>query len=171
MNEGMQGKTWSNFDAKSFASTYAENVQSSGVNAYRQESRGANFYTQESDRPYPTLSQYTVVGINVSKIPDVQNAIKSYVTKIQEDLAELNVVADKANAFKSANNSVETAVTTFMTNVQEDCHNLTSQLLAFYDKLTDVTRAYEAATGSLADNITTSANNMAKGTEYVEGKI
>ncbi len=111
---------------------------------------------------------YTVVGLNTTQIGAMRGAIREYVNKIEGIISGVKATAEASNAFKSADESVETAVATYVDKVKDYCINLTSDLLAFSDKLKDVQNAWEAATGAMAENINTSANATATSEKYTE---
>lgn len=110
-------------------------------------------------------SSYSVVGINVNKIPTVQEAVTSYINKIKAQIEVLEPLATADNAYRSE--KVQTAVKDHITKIKNYCNNLTSQLEAFNDKLADVTLAWEQGTGTIAQSIGEATATFSEGTEYV----
>ena len=113
-------------------------------------------------------SSYSIVGINAAQVPHMREAIKNYVESIQNHLNGFNAAAESNMAFKSS--LVKTSVETYMVTLKEYCQNLTSQLIAFSDKLSEVYRTWVSATQDMAGTINMSSSSFNKGTKYTEQK-
>lgn len=115
------------------------------------------------------ISNESVVGINVAYVDQMRDAIRNYVEKIKTHLEGIEPLADANNAFK--NDEMQRAVQNYIGIVQDYCVNLTSQLLAFSDKLGDVKNAYKSTMESLAEQIDNNTGSFAtnsNGRQYQE---
>lgn len=110
--------------------------------------------------------EYSVVGMNVAQIDNMRGAIVEYVDKIKKHLGDIASGASADGAFKSE--VVQASVTQYIEKVQTYCINLTSQLVAFSDKLADVKAAYLGRMDNLSDSINHNASSFSAGTEYAE---
>lgn len=121
---------------------------------------------------YPSTSikieGYDVVGIKAKEIPEIQSEIRKYVDKVQSTLDQcLNANATELN--KAIRGSVlEESVNDYIRKVKLYCQNVTSDLLAFSDKLADVGNAWIAATNKMASSISSGTKNYAAGSAYKE---
>lgn len=111
-----------------------------------------------------TKSEYSVVGINVNKIPDVQNAIDEYVRGLEEHINQIEANADPNAAFLSED--VQASVKNYLEKVKTYCKNLESQLIAFSDKLSEVRTAWETGTKNIASGVDSSNAAFSEGTRY-----
>ena len=111
---------------------------------------------------------YNVVGLNVSAVPSMRAAIRTYVEGIQSRITAIDALADSESAFKSDDKSVENAVTEYVENVKEYCNNLISDLLAFSDKLADVSKAWTQFTQEQSATINSDTSASSTGTAYQE---
>ena len=102
----------------------------------------------------------SVVGMNVNKIPSMKAAIRTYVNKIKTQVNRLHTDVKTDKAFKSSDGSVEDAVSRYLQSVETYCNNLTSALLAFNDKLTDVEKAWETSMEHLSSTIEDDKNKV-----------
>lgn len=109
---------------------------------------------------------YSIVGINANKIPEMREAIRNYVSGIQKHLDGFQASADSSKAFKSE--VVTSSVQKYMDTVKEYCQNLTSQLIAFSDKLKDVETEWLKATQNMSQSVNDSVSNFNKGSQYSE---
>ena len=103
-------------------------------------------------------------GIQASKVPAMQDAIKDYVTSLRNHLD--NVVADATtkNAFAGA---YAEATTEFVKKLKESCQNIISNLLMFSDKLEEIKNAYAERAETMAGDIGDQSSKMASSfTEY-----
>lgn len=114
------------------------------------------------------LFGYSIVGINANQVPAMREAIRNYVQGIQNHLDGFEASADSTMAFKSE--AVKASVQKYMQTLKEYCQNLTSQLLAFSDKLKEVEEKWLEATQNMAQSVDTSTAGFSKGTQYTEQK-
>lgn len=98
-----------------------------------------------------------VVGINEAEIPNMQNAIREYVTGLETHLAGVKADADTSNAFKG---DYAAAVTTFVNSVCDACAAITSNLLEFNAKLDEVMAKYKEKDADVASTLTTQAGEI-----------
>ncbi len=129
---------------------------------------GATASTSKSGGGLFGFGGYSVVGLNVSAIDGMRADIRNWVSEIQTHLDGIDPLADAQNAYKSDDGKVENAVKEFVDNVKQYCKNLTSDLLAFSDKLEDVRKAWLDTTGNLAGTITTDTQATDAGSAYQE---
>lgn len=149
---------WTTIDAGSYT-----NTQISDREAGRTGS-GATIGGASTGGWGPFRSSFSVVGIKVSEIPNMQEAIRVYVQGIKDHLDGITPLATADNAFRSE--SVQKAVEAYITKVKEYCMNLVSQLLAFSTKLQEVQEKYQAHMEALAGNIGDSTSSLNSGTTY-----
>ena len=122
--------------------------------------------TKQTDQ-FNWTGSVTVVGINAQKIPAMIEAINTYVNKVKNHLDGIKPTADANGAYKGE--EVQKAVENYVNKVKEYCFNLTSQLRAFNDKLSDIASAYDKNKRKLAENINADTGSYAAGTEYKTG--
>ncbi len=111
---------------------------------------------------------YSVVGLNVSAVSGMRESIREYTNRLKTRLSNIDALADASNAFRSNDGSVEKAVSEYIDKVKEYCINLTSDLLAFSDKLGDVKNAWQTATETMASTVQTDTSGAATSTQYQE---
>ncbi len=148
----------SDFDAQGVASTLSANRDATREGAQN----GAGFF-----HGFFGASGYSVVGISADKIPTMRDAIRDYVNSIRNHLDGIEPLADANNAFKG--DDIQKAVKSYVEKVKEYCQNLTSDLLAFSDKLQDALDAWESSQRSMAQGVDSAATFDA-GSEYRESK-
>ena len=105
-------------------------------------------------------SGYTVVGINVDQIPQMKNAIRTYIDNIRTKLDELQNY-DPTVAFKGT--ETVGALKGYIEGVKEVSEALISNLLVFCDQLTEVETAYknkDATNASVINSSTSSVSSM-----------
>lgn len=129
---------------------------------------GANSTTSSSGGGLFGFGAYSVVGLNVASVPEMCEAINTWVEGIQTHLDNIDPLADASNAFRSEENQVENAVQGFAENVKEYCKNLCSDLLAFSDKIRDVRDAWIKTTGNVAGTIQSDTAASDAGSRYQE---
>lgn len=154
--DGWNSSNWSTFDAKVATDTQISDRES-GRSAATTAIGGAKT---------GWFSSYSVVGIQASEIPNMRDAIRNYVNGITTHLDNIEPLATADNAFK--NEEVQTAVQTYIAAVKKYCMNLTTQLLAFSDKLQEVYEKYEENMRTMAGNIGDSTSSLNTGTTYTE---
>lgn len=99
-----------------------------------------------------------IVGINATKVPEMQSQIRDSVTALQNKINEIDAAADQDKAFRS--DDIQTAVKEYIEKVKEYCNALISDLNAFNDKLQVVREAWEKSSQSFAsDQITADKNS------------
>lgn len=99
-----------------------------------------------------------IVGINATKVPEMQSQIRDSVTALQNRINEIDAAADQDRAFRSED--IQTAVREYIEKVKEYCNALISDLNAFNDKLQVVREAWEKSSQSFAsDQITADKNS------------
>lgn len=103
------------------------------------------------------LNGTTVVGINVNEIPNMRNAIREYVTRLDEHLNSVRTNADTTQAFKG---DYAIAIQEYVSAICEACKCVTSQLLAFSDQLVKVQEAYQNRDVELKSAIGSSTSDV-----------
>lgn len=111
---------------------------------------------------------YDVVGINTSMIPQMRQAIREYVDKINEYLNQVQANTDPSIALKGT--GMEQAVKEYIQNVVKYCQVLCSNLLVFSDKLVKVEEAWRTSDQNMTNkvNFGSSELNSAAGQTYTE---
>ena len=111
---------------------------------------------------------YNVVGLNVTKVSsEMIPAIENWVKSMENKLNQIDETREKQNiAFKDEN--VQRAVFDFVVNVKEYCINLTSDLLAFADKLKSVEKTYKTNLSKLSQGIDELAKKNSVGDRYTQ---
>ena len=111
------------------------------------------------------LSEYSVVGINASKVPEMREAIRTAVTNIQNHIDGIEAETNSTNAFRSE--EIRVAVEQYVLAVKDYCKALISDLLAFSDKLESVHQSWLQSTQSFAsDSIDSSKSNVSSSATY-----
>ena len=109
----------------------------------------------------------TVVGINVNQIEPMKQAIRDYVKAIEDELAKLENY-DPEVAFKGT--GIVPALKEYIVSIEKTCQAITSNLLAFNDKLTEVQKAYQAKDDAAKSMINSTAQSTSSAyTRYNEG--
>ena len=80
----------------------------------------------------------TIVGINVNAIPSMKATIREYVVSVDKALEELKNY-DPEIAFKG--DEIVPALKQYIEAVKEACSAITSNMLAFNDKLTELLKS------------------------------
>lgn len=152
---------WSSFDAVNPATNQISQREGS-------RSAAGTIYTGVVDNGFfgAGKKEYSVVGLNVAAIDGMREAIRNYVNEIKNHLDGIDPLANSSNAFRS--DEVEQAIRVYISKVKDYCLNLTSQLLAFSDKLADVKSAYFGSMSSIASNINQQTTSFSEGTAYTE---
>lgn len=109
---------------------------------------------------------YSVVGLNVGSIDPMREQIRTYCGDIEKHINQIDPKADADMAFKS--DLVQAAVSDYVEKVKTYCINLTSQLLAFSDKLADVKAVWEAGASNISDSVKNSNAAFDAGSKYTE---
>lgn len=98
-----------------------------------------------------------VTGIDVNKIPMMQEAIQTYVTSIQTTLDR--IIEDNKPDQAFADSGMKEAITDFNQAVVDVCKNYTSQLLKLYDLLSDIQKYYQENQEKMSANLRSEASN------------
>ena len=151
-----------NFNVESKTSSF--DVNKAYTDIYN--NRASNQDTTRVDSPSRGLFGDDVIGLNVSKIPEMKSAIMDMCNAIDAKLNELETDIDSNSAYRGE--GIDAALKNYLGRVAEYCSNLTSTLRAFNDKLTDVKNQWDAATGSMESQIGSTSGSFATGTQYQE---
>lgn len=161
---------WSTTDATSYTNTQISERDLGRSGAAETIGGGVASSSTTGWGPFKksTTNNFSVVGIKVSEIPNMREAIRIYVQGIKDHLDGIEPLATANSAFKSE--EVQGAVKTYIAKVKEYCMNLVSQLLAFSDKLDEVRQKYEENMATLAGNVGESTSSLNAGNTYTEQK-
>lgn len=151
-----------NFNVENVQSTFD---QSAAFNTMRND-RDSQRDTSSTDAIGKGWFGTDVIGLNATKISDMQAAINEMVTNIQSKIGELQTEIDSEQAFKGP--EMKTALEQYLTQVVTYCNNLTSNLKAFNDKLSDVKNQWETATGNMSQQVNTTGGKFSTGSSYTE---
>ena len=112
-----------------------------------------------------TMSKYNLVGINANQIDDMRFAIRVYVENIESHLNQVVDFASDTYAFKG---QYAESIKEYVQSVCDVVKSLTSQLLAFSDKLVEIKVAYEEKDMNLARSINAQTSNTQTGINRYE---
>lgn len=118
---------------------------------------GSRTDTRSGSSSGVTSSEFDVVGINTADIPAMKDAIMSYVKRINNCLAKVDI-AKNTNAFRSE--EVDKSLNKYITSEKKYCTDLVSQLLAFSDKLSDISEAWEKHSQRTSEEIKAGAASL-----------
>lgn len=110
-----------------------------------------------------TLGRYNIVGININAIDEMRFAIRVYVENIESHLNSVQQDAMDTYAFKG---QYANAISEYVQAVCDVVKSLTSQLLAFSDKLVDIKNAYQEKDINISSSINSSISNTQSGVNY-----
>lgn len=110
-------------------------------------------------------SEFSIVGIDANRVPEMREQIRSSVQAIQNHLDGIESQTNSSNAFRSE--EIKAAVEKYVDAVKEYSKALISDLLAFSDKLQEVREAWEQSTQNFAaDSVNSSVTGMSDSTTY-----
>lgn len=109
---------------------------------------------------------YDIVGIKASEIDNMTASIKKYVDNVQNTLSSCLETNDQKLNEAIRGSQLEAAVNAYINKVKLYCQNITSDLLAFSDKLIDVGNQWIEHTKSMAASIDAGTSSYAAGTAY-----
>lgn len=119
--------------------------------------------TNGSSNIIDTLGKYNIVGININAIDEMRFAIRVYVENIESHLNSVQQDAMDTYAFKG---QYANAISEYVQAVCDVVKSLTSQLLAFSDKLVDIKNAYQEKDVNLSSSINSAISNTQSGVNY-----
>lgn len=109
----------------------------------------------------------TVVGINTNQIEPMKQAIRDYVQKVETELKKLE---DKNPEQALKGSEIVPAIKQYIESVKEACGSVTSNMLAFNDRLTDVQEKYREKDTNTAQAINSEAGTVRSSyNRYTEG--
>lgn len=138
---------------------YKQTVTTSGYTPYSSINAGRTFTSTNA-------SGYDIIGIKAGKIENMRTEIQNYVNRVQNKLNDCLETNDKELSKAIRGSALESAVNAYINKVKLYCQNVTSDLLAFSDKLADVGNQWIAATSKMAGDIGTGTTNYAAGSTY-----
>ena len=107
-----------------------------------------------------------VIGIDSTQIPAMQQAIDTYISDLNDQLATMEESAETSDAYKG---QYAAAVSEFIAAIKTCCYNVISQLLAFKDQLTVVGEKYVDNDTSMATDIGTQTSEMSSMYQAYDG--
>ena len=163
-NKAQTDRARVDYDA-SYTSTQADDL---GGYKYREtQIRYTPYSSINVGRPGSTESSgYDIIGIKAGKIENMRTEIQNYVNRVQNKLNDCLETNDKELSKAIRGSALESAVNAYINKVKLYCQNVTSDLLAFSDKLADVGNQWIAATSKMAGDIGTGTTNYAAGSTY-----
>lgn len=135
------------------------------INSANAQARNAfsEISTNGSSNIIDTLGKYNIVGININAIDEMRFAIRVYVENIESHLNSVQQDAMDTYAFKG---QYANAISEYVQAVCDVVKSLTSQLLAFSDKLVDIKNAYQEKDVNLSSSINSAISNTQSGVNY-----
>ena len=122
--------------------------------------------TSSSSSVIDTMGKYSILGINANAIDDMRFAIRVYVENVEEHLNFVRQDAMDTQAFKG---QYAQSIIEYVNAVCDVVRSLTSQLLAFSDKLVEIKEIYQEkditltqSIGSVATNVSSGMNNYSE---------
>ena len=108
----------------------------------------------------------TFVGLQYSAIPTIRGAIRTYVTNIQNKLAELHTGLSNSNALKG---EIAAAAQKYVEAVSKVADAYATSLLAYSDKMYEYGEAYKSSDTNLSSSVSDEAGQLANSAEsYTE---
>jgi len=110
-----------------------------------------------------------IAGMNVENIPQIINAIDTYVNQINGAIGGLDN-ADEQRRYAFKGEELQNSVAGFINAVREHLLDTVSHLRAFNQRLRDVSATYQANVAANAANIATQANTIEGATARYGGE-
>ena len=108
----------------------------------------------------------TFVGLQYSAIPTIRASIRTYVTNIQNELANLHTSISNSNALKG---EIATAAQKYVEAVSKVADAYATSLLAYSDKMYEYGEAFRKNEATLTQNVNDEATALASSAEkYTE---
>lgn len=98
-----------------------------------------------------------VVGIDANQVPQMKQAIKTYVDELKSHLDTMQTNAQTDEAFKG---EYAAAISDFVAAVNQCCYAVISQLLSFSDTLDEVQAKYAEKDSTMAKDISGQAEEL-----------
>lgn len=135
------------------------------INSANSQARNAfsDLASRSSSSIVDTMGKYNVLGINANSIDDMRFAIRVYVENIETHLNSVKQEAMDTQAFKG---QYAIAITEYVNAVCDVVRSLTTQLLAFSDKLVEIKNIYLEKDIALTKSIGNVASNVSSGVNY-----
>ena len=152
MNEGTQKVSWD-------LGTNINQASSSASNTF------SDMASNSSSNVIESMGKYNLVGINANQVDDMRFAIRVYVENIESHLNQVVSEAEDTYAFKG---QYAESIKEYIQAVCDVVKSLTSQLLAFSDKLVEVKEAYQERDINLTRTISSVASNTQSGVNRYE---
>ena len=151
----MNTASQSSFDAESYAQQVASNRNSQRSGSGVSGDSGFAFWKTKGNA---SSNSYSVVGINTAKIPEMRQAIRTYVDNIEEHLKGVRVNTDPTIALRGT--GMENAVKEYIALVVNYCEALCTNLLAFSDKLAKVEEAWKNSDTNMSSTINSASSDL-----------
>ena len=120
---------------------------------------------------YQTASNgSTFIGLNYSEVPNIRQAIRTYVDNIQKVADGLNT---EANAEIAVHGEITNATKSYMMAIKEVVDSYVSTLLAYSDKMQEYYETYKASDTQLSSDVSSEAKSLqssAASSTYTEKK-
>lgn len=155
-----------NFNVDTTSSSFDQNAAFDQMYSDRRSQRDNTSSNAPSKGGFLGLGATDVVGLNVKEVAGMKQAITTMCDNIKKEIDKMEVDLDSTIAYQGE--GIQNALQTYLTNVAAYCNNLTSNLKAFNDKLSDVEKAWNAATSNMGEKISGNAGQFAQGTAYTE---
>lgn len=129
----------------------------------------SNFFrgiTSQVSATVGSLISGSVVGINVNRIDEMRDSIRTYTNEIETHLEEVHLNTDPSGAF--ADPEMQAAVKAYVGGVMEACRAYTSQLLKFSDILYEIKVDYEAKQAAQSSTLRTAGAEVGNVERYTE---
>lgn len=99
----------------------------------------------------------SVVGINANQIPNMSQAIDTYINDVKAVLAKLNSDVSTSEAFKG---DYATAVKKYVAAVEQVCNTVVGEMASFKTKLEEIKTAYATKDKDIGSTIESSSSSL-----------
>lgn len=113
---------------------------------------------------YDLNFNYSIVGMDASKVGSTVQAIEEYVQRIRNKVEQINESADMNVALKS--DVIQASVKNYIEKVELYCSSLCYQLITFRDRLEGANEAWQSMAERLAGVVSKDASTVNEFHEY-----
>lgn len=115
-----------------------------------------------------SMSDFDVIGLNIVKVEPAKEAIREMCRQITEKISQIQTDANSKVAFKLGNGDFDSALKSYLEKVVLYCENLTSSLLAFNDKISEVQKQWDKLSSNTQEKVSSTSGQFATGSKYTE---
>lgn len=139
-------------------------------NESKRELNAFNEATESSqswlEKIFSSDKEYSIIGIDGTKVGDMRGAIEEYVSRVQAYLDKAIVATEEQIANALRGGDAEAAVKGYLDKVKNYVTNLVSTLNAFGDKLADIGNAWVQSQSNIGSSVNTTTGSFSEGSSY-----